>query len=117
MGGRGQWLARAGRWRGGRTAGRRTARPDGGVWGGAYQDAQRDVFFRPWMTARNERLLEETWDGGIDALRRRIRLGPNTWDLVQVESDELLLGCEEGRFEGWTGMPSAAATPTGGGGA
>ncbi|MGG5888340.1 extracellular solute-binding protein [Falsiroseomonas sp. HC035] len=68
-------------------------------WGGAYQDAQRDVFFRPWMTAQNERILEETWDGGIDELRRRIQPGPNTWDLVQVESEELLIGCDEGLFE------------------
>jgi len=68
-------------------------------WGGAYQDAQRATFFRPWSAARGQRLLEETWDGGIDVLRQRIRSGTNTWDLVQVEGEELLLGCAEGLFE------------------
>lgn len=68
-------------------------------WGGAYQEAQREVFFRPWAAARGQRLLEETWDGGIDVLRTRIRAGTNTWDLVQVEGEELLLGCAEGLFE------------------
>jgi putative spermidine/putrescine transport system substrate-binding protein len=68
-------------------------------WGGAYQEAQREVYFRPWMTTRNQRLLEETWDGGVGVLRARIQSGANTWDVVQVESEELLIGCEEGLFE------------------
>jgi putative spermidine/putrescine transport system substrate-binding protein len=68
-------------------------------WGGAYQEAQREVFFRPWMAARGERMLEETWDGGIATLRARVGAGDNAWDLVQVEGEELLIGCAEGLFE------------------
>ena len=68
-------------------------------WGGAYQDAQREVYFRPWMQARSQRLLEETWDGGVGVLRAKMQSGANNWDVVQVESEELLLGCEEGLFE------------------
>jgi len=68
-------------------------------WGGAYQEAQREVYFRPWMAARNQRMLEETWDGGVGVLRARIQSGSNTWDVVQVESEELLIGCEEGLYE------------------
>lgn len=68
-------------------------------WGGAYQDAQRDVFFRPWMTARGARMLEENWDGGMDVLRTRMRGGGTNWDLVQVEGDHLLIGCREELFE------------------
>jgi putative spermidine/putrescine transport system substrate-binding protein len=68
-------------------------------WGGAYQEAQREVFFRPWSQARGQRLLEETWDGGVGVLRGRIQAGSNNWDLVQVEGEELLIGCEEGLFE------------------
>ena len=67
--------------------------------GGAYQDAQREALFRPWAAARGQRLLEETWDGGIGTLRQRIRGGTNTWDVVQVEGAELLLGCAEALFE------------------
>jgi putative spermidine/putrescine transport system substrate-binding protein len=68
-------------------------------WGGAYQDAQREVFFRPFQLRTGQRLLEETWDGGIEDLRERARAGASGWDLVQVEGDELLLGCDEGLFE------------------
>lgn len=68
-------------------------------WGGAYQDAQRAVYFRPWMAARDQRMLEETWDGGVGVLRAKLQSGANTWDLVQVESEELLIGTDEGLFE------------------
>lgn len=68
-------------------------------WGGAYQDAQREVFFRPFQQQMRTRMLEETWDGGIGVLRSRIASGANTWDVVQVESEELLIGADEGLFE------------------
>ena len=68
-------------------------------WGGAYQDAQREVYFRPFQTKTNTRLLEESWDGGVGVLRAKIQSGANNWDVVQVESEELLLGCDEGLFE------------------
>ncbi|MFH5925451.1 ABC transporter substrate-binding protein [Roseomonas xinghualingensis] len=66
-------------------------------WGGSYQDVQREVLFRPYQRATGQRLLEETWDGGMASLRDRDRT--SRWDLVQVEGDELLLGCDEGLFE------------------
>ncbi|MBW8268387.1 ABC transporter substrate-binding protein [Caldovatus aquaticus] len=68
-------------------------------WGGAYQDAQREVFFRPFAQRTRTRILEETWDGGIGVLRARVASGANTWDVVQVEGHELLLGAAEGLFE------------------
>ena len=66
-------------------------------WGGAYQDTQREVMFRPFQRATGQRLLEETWDGGMDSLRDAARSA--RWDVVQVEGDELLLGCDEGLLE------------------
>ena len=67
-------------------------------WGGAYQDAQRDAYFKPYMAAGNK-MAEESWDGGVGTLRAKIQGGNNNWDVVQVESEELLLGCEEGLYE------------------
>ena len=67
-------------------------------WGGAYQDAQREVYFKPFM-ATGTKMAEESWDGGVGTLRAKIQGGNNNWDVVQVESDELLLGCEEGLYE------------------
>ena len=67
-------------------------------WGGAYQDAQREVYFKPFI-ATGTKMAEESWDGGVGTLRAKIQGGNNNWDVVQVESEELLLGCEEGLYE------------------
>jgi putative spermidine/putrescine transport system substrate-binding protein len=68
-------------------------------WGGAYQDAQREVYFKPFMERAKIKMLEESWDGGVGVLRAKIQGGANNWDVVQVESEELVLGCEEGLYE------------------
>ena len=67
-------------------------------WGGAYQDAQRKVFFEPYTQETGIKLVEDSWDGGIGPLRAKTAGAP-TWDLVQVEADELVLGCDEGIIE------------------
>ena len=67
-------------------------------WGGAYQDGQKEVFFKPWIAAGNK-MTDEAWDGGLGVLRTKIKGGNNNWDLVQVESDELEVGCDEGMYE------------------
>jgi len=68
-------------------------------WGGDYQDAQRDAYFKPFMQKTGVKMVEESWDGGVGTLRAKIQGGNNNWDVVQVESEELLLGCEEGLYE------------------
>ena len=68
-------------------------------WGGAYQDAQRKVFFEPFKAATGVNLKEESWDGGIGVLRSRAAAADPGWDVVQVETSDILLGCEEGLFE------------------
>ncbi len=68
-------------------------------WGGAYQDAQRDAYFKPFMQKTGTKMAEESWDGGVGTLRAKVQGGNNNWDVVQVESEELLIGCEEGLYE------------------
>ena len=68
-------------------------------WGGAYQDAQKKVYFEPFKKASGVAMNDESWDGGIGVLRAKVQGGAATWDVVQVESDELAVGCEEGLFE------------------
>jgi putative spermidine/putrescine transport system substrate-binding protein len=43
--------------------------------------------------------VDEAWDGGLGVLRTKIKGGNNTWDVVQVEADELEVGCDEGLYE------------------
>lgn len=67
-------------------------------WGGAYQDAQRALYFEPFKAAGTP-MHDESWDGGIGVLRAKVEGGDSSWDVVQVESEELALGCEEGLFQ------------------
>ncbi len=67
-------------------------------WGGAYQNAQRELYFAPFQKETGIKLVEDTWDGGIGVLRTKAQ-GTPVWDVVQVETDELVLGCEEGILE------------------
>jgi putative spermidine/putrescine transport system substrate-binding protein len=68
-------------------------------WGGAYQDAQKEVYFGPFQKDTGVKMTDEPWDGGVGVLRAKVQGGNATWDVVQVESEELAIGCEEGLFE------------------
>jgi len=68
-------------------------------WGGAYQDAQKKAYFEPFKKATGVPMNDESWDGGIGVLRAKVQGGAATWDVVQVESEELAVGCDEGLFE------------------
>ena len=67
-------------------------------WGGAYQDVQKKVYFGPFKETGTP-MNDESWDGGVGLLRAKVQGGASTWDVVQVESEELALGCDEGLYE------------------
>jgi putative spermidine/putrescine transport system substrate-binding protein len=67
-------------------------------WGGDYQKAQKQVYFEPFRKATGAPMIDESWDGGIGVLRAKVQGGKADWDVVQVESEELELGCDEGLF-------------------
>ncbi len=68
-------------------------------WGGAYQEAQKKIYFEPFAKAKALKLLDEAWDGGVGVIRAKVQAAQPTWDVVQVEAEELVLGCEEGLYE------------------
>lgn len=68
-------------------------------WGGSYQDAQKRLFFAPFTAETKIPLVDEPWDGGVGTLRAKVQSGKSDWDVVEVESDELAVGCEEGLYE------------------
>jgi putative spermidine/putrescine transport system substrate-binding protein len=67
--------------------------------GGAYQDAQREVFFEPFKQETGIDLVEDVWNGGVGTIRAKVEGGGQEWDVVQVEAEELVIGCEEGLYE------------------
>ncbi|MBN8871576.1 MAG: extracellular solute-binding protein [Rhodospirillales bacterium] len=62
--------------------------------------AMREVFTNAFAQATGLPVDVQTWEGGLDPLRDRLKApDTNTWDLVQVDADELATGCGEGLFE------------------
>lgn len=68
-------------------------------WGGTYQDAQREIYFKPFAASAAKPLLDESWDGGIGVLQAKVKAGNPNWDVVNVESADLAVGCADGVFE------------------
>jgi len=68
-------------------------------WGGTYQDAQREIYFKPYAKLTGKPLLDESWDGGIGVVTAKVKAGSPNWDVVQVEAEELALGCADGLYE------------------
>jgi putative spermidine/putrescine transport system substrate-binding protein len=67
-------------------------------WGGTYQDAQRAIYFEPFSEETGVEIVEDEYNGGIGVLRAQVMGGAPTWNIVQVEAEELILGCEEGLY-------------------
>lgn len=68
-------------------------------WGGNYQDGQREIYFKPFAAKSGKPVLDESWDGGYGVLQAKVKAGAPNWDVVQVEADELALGCADGIYE------------------
>lgn len=68
-------------------------------WGGNYQDAQREIYFKPFSEKTGKPLLDESWDGGYGVVQAKVKAGSPNWDVVQVEAEELALGCADGLYE------------------
>jgi putative spermidine/putrescine transport system substrate-binding protein len=65
----------------------------------SLQRALQAAYVQPFAAATRIPVVQEVWEGGIDELRGRAKAPDNTWDLVQVDPDELATGCTEGLFE------------------
>lgn len=67
-------------------------------WGGSYQEAQREIYFTPFSQKSGTAFLEDVYLGGWAQFQAMQDTGQIPWDVVQVETSELVRGCEEGVF-------------------
>ena len=67
--------------------------------GGIYQEALRQVFFRPFSSATGIPIAEDVWSGGVQALRSKQPPGDAAGDLVQIAAEDLPAACDEGLLE------------------
>jgi putative spermidine/putrescine transport system substrate-binding protein len=67
--------------------------------GGANQEAQVKAYYEPFQKATGITLIPVAYNGEMAKIKAMVEAGKPTWDVVEVESPELLRGCEEGLFE------------------
>ncbi len=65
-------------------------------WGGAYAQSQQKAYVD---TYDGEEINFLEYQGGLDEIRRQVASGEVTWDIVDVQSHEARVGCDEGLFE------------------
>lgn len=76
-------------------------------WGGAAQDRQRELYFKPFAEQEGISFKEDTYLGGWGQFQAMQETGETPWDVVQVETAEMIRGCEEGVFAplDWSKLP------------
>ena len=68
-------------------------------WGGSYAKACIDGFFIPFEEETGIKINVEDYNGGLAQIRAQVDSGKIHWDVVDVESQDDLIGCEEGLLE------------------
>lgn len=66
--------------------------------GGAFQDAMREIYWKPFEAKTGIKVLEDSWNGAFGTIRAKATGGVGNWDVVQMPGDGLLLGEEEGLY-------------------
>jgi putative spermidine/putrescine transport system substrate-binding protein len=67
--------------------------------GRADQEALGKAYFRPFQTQTGIEVKSLSYEGETTELDRMVKAGSPDWDVVQVESRTLQLGCQQGLFE------------------
>jgi len=67
--------------------------------GRADQAALREAYFHPFTTTKHIDVKSLSYDGQTTELKQMAKTGTASWDVIQVESRTLKLGCESGLFE------------------
>jgi putative spermidine/putrescine transport system substrate-binding protein len=68
-------------------------------WGGAYQAAQREAFVKPFAKETGVNVIEEEYSGEIAKIKAMVDANDVTWDVVDVDFNTAVAGCDEGIFE------------------
>ncbi|KAF1052914.1 MAG: Spermidine/putrescine-binding periplasmic protein [Stenotrophomonas maltophilia] len=67
--------------------------------GGDNKVAQEKAFYKPFEAQQNVRIQATEYNGEMAKIKVMADTGQASWDVVEVESPELIRGCSEGLFE------------------
>jgi putative spermidine/putrescine transport system substrate-binding protein len=65
----------------------------------ADQAALKKAYLDPFQKSSGVEIKSMSYDGETDELEAMVNAGKTTWDLMQVETRTLQMGCEQGLFE------------------
>ncbi|PFH11633.1 putative spermidine/putrescine transport system substrate-binding protein [Collimonas sp. PA-H2] len=69
------------------------------AFGGATQEAFNHAYFQPFVTQSKKRIVQDSYTGGIARQKAMVESGNITWDVVQMDENEMALACEQGLLE------------------
>ncbi|RAU44595.1 ABC transporter substrate-binding protein [Pseudomonas sp. RIT412] len=67
--------------------------------GGAAKVAQDKAFYQPFNATAKGTIQAGEYNGEMSKIRAMVETGQVSWDVVEVESPDLVRGCSEGLFE------------------
>lgn len=67
-------------------------------WGGAYQRSQDEAYFKPFEKKAGLKVGTEEYNGEIAKIRAMVESGNVSWDVIDVDTQTALQGCEDGLF-------------------
>jgi len=67
--------------------------------GGAFSESQIEAYQKPFMKKTGVTVNAEVYNGGLAEVRAQVQSGNVTWDVLDVEKQDLTAGCDEGLFE------------------
>lgn len=67
--------------------------------GGAYATSQREAYYKPFTRETGVAIVEDEYNGELSKVKAMVRAGSVTWDVVDMEADSVLRGCDEGLLE------------------
>ena len=68
-------------------------------WGGGYTKSQVEAYHKPWAKSTGNSVVSEDYSGGLAEVRAQVEAGNVSWDVVDVELSDAIVGCDEGLLE------------------
>ena len=69
------------------------------TFGGAFESAVNKAFFEPFTGKTGTNIVKEEYDGGLAKLRGMVEANNTTWDLLDMETNDVIAGCDEGLLQ------------------
>lgn len=69
------------------------------TFGGAFENAVDKAFFGPFTAKTGVEIVKEQYDGGLAKLRGMVEAKNTTWDVIDLESNDAIAGCDEGLLQ------------------